>query len=176
MAAAWQSIFVTRVKQHNQSGRSSVSSVGKRNKYRQVVVVVLLSDSRPGSLSKSPKTPPTGICDGLLLHKLLITKRDVLHISNSVLWTNNNRGKKATVIRLWQKLTTCLSLFGFLTISWFIFHSAAAYGAFDHAPGSSSAVGCVFELRCLKLCVAVYEAKTLSLYRKKCLKWKEVSV
>lgn len=94
MAAAWQNIFVTRVKQDNESTRSSVSSVGKRNKYRQVVVVVLLSDSRLRSLSKSPKTPPTGICNGVLLHKLLITKHDVLHISNSVLWTNINRGKK----------------------------------------------------------------------------------
>lgn len=93
MAAAWKNIFVTRVKQHNESSRSSVSSVGKRNKYRQVVVVVLLSDSRLRSLSKSPKTPPAGICNGVLLHKLLITKHDVLHISNSVLWTNINRKK-----------------------------------------------------------------------------------
>lgn len=91
MAAAWQNIFVTRVKQHNESSRSSLSSVGKRNKYKQVVVVVLLSDSRLRSLSKSHKTPLTGICKGELLHKLLIIKHDVIHISNSVPWTNINR-------------------------------------------------------------------------------------
>lgn len=125
--------------------------MGKRNKYRQVAVVVLLTDCRLRSLSKSHKTPPTGICNGVLLHKLLITKHDVLHISNSVPWINI-RKKSWCHLALTKTLQPVSVFFVFLPVSSLIFHSAAAYRAFSHAPGSPSAVGRVFEVWCLTLC------------------------
>lgn len=121
MAAAWQNIFVTGVKQHNESSSSSLSRVGKRNKYRQVVVVVLLSDSGLKSLSKSHKTPPTGTCNGVLLHKPLITKHDVLHISNSVPWTNINR-KKKLVLSGSDKTLQPVSVF----LAFWLFHHSSS--------------------------------------------------
>lgn len=175
MTAAWQNIFVTRVKctMDKAQWEQQILSVGKRNKYRQVVVVALLSDSMLRCLSKSHKTPPTGICNGVLLHKLLITKHDVLHISNSAPWTNINRKKKLMSSGSDKTLQPVSVFLAF----WLFHHSSSTQQLLTELSITPQGLPQQLDvfLKFDASHFAVYNGRTLNHYRKKCLKC-EVSV